>query len=389
MSIDLSKIAQFGIKAETTPGVMATLSESNYGLEFDPDELTVDGQAEKFEVNVASETLDSQASINGKNKGNITISGMLKASGALNTEAKVVNLLRASRCVSSSVYAYSVSSAVGTVQPIVDIVTGGTSGATGRVVYYSGTTLMLADVSGTFVSGEALNASVSGWACTTTSATFSQSGLLLVPMSTDASEVGYTATVNKDGIVYTVYGSAATTGIALTSSAVPKFTTTINGIMDADTWGTEVDPVSGVSYEDHAPEVVANASLTVDGTTMELVSSVNIDLGNTVTMVDDLNSDTWLSHAQVSARSITGSIAMLRGEILRNYGLYQKFIAGTLSTLKYTIGTGAGNLIDIIVPNIQRTGVSESDSNGNIMVTQNFTARSIDKKDNALGIWFH
>lgn len=384
MAYKVSRKKQFGIKLESVNGTAETLTTSNYGLQLS--EISAANNIEMYDNNVFKGSIDQSASRTGKGNAVVTIGGEFKNSGTLNTAPKVGTLLESARYLKSTVYGYAFSVASGTSTRGADIITGGTSGATGRFVKIEGSKIYLADISGTFTVGETVTDSVGTWTATLGAKDGTATGFYYRGDSSASSEKCATIHVNEDGILKPLYGAMCNFGLDVTTDGFAKFVGSITGVMNKTNWGTAVAMIdeSTITWESTEPPVVVNASLTIGSYSPIAVSRVNIDTGNTVTLIEDLNSDSWYRHADVVSRGVAGTIELLTVSP-SDHSFYADFIAGTTAALNFTIGSGAGKQIEVILPYIQYTGLVDADKEGFLSTALTFKGTGT---DNAIGIWF-
>lgn len=384
MTFKVSRKKQFAIKLESTNGTKATIGTSDYGLQLNT--MSIAPNVEMFDNNVFKGSIDQSESRTGKCSASCSIGGELKNSGTLNTSPKIDPVLKASRMVQSVVYGYAFTSASGSSTRLADIITGGTSGATGRFVKIEGSKIYLADISGTFTVGETLTDSLGNWTATAGAKDGTATGFLYRVSSISASEVCATIFGNEDGIGKSIYGSAGNFALDLGTDGYAKFTATLNGIMDKSAFGTAVAMLddASITWESNSPAVVNSASLTIGNYSPVGVGRVTVDIGAQNTLIDDLNSTTWLDYASVNGRNAGGTIEVLAIDPSA-YNAYAAFIAGTKASLNFTIGTGAGTQIEVMLPYIQYTGITDGDKNGFLQNSITFKAVG---DDMSVGIWF-
>jgi hypothetical protein len=188
-------------------------------------------------------------------------------------------------------------------------------------------------------------------------------GFLYRPMSSDESQKTYTLAVNDGGLKKTVYGAACTFAMELSTDSYPKFTAQFTGIASKDDWGAPFTGLpEGIEWEEHQPAIVVNAEARIGKTFAPIASSVSLDAGNEVYLIPDLNTDAWLKYSVVTSRNATATIA-ITADIEKSADLYRKLFAGEVASMSFRIGEGEGNRIDVLLPAVQYTGVTESDDN--------------------------
>lgn len=381
MALALHRSKQFGVKLEATSGTAETLTATDFGLELT--ELSSSTGVEVLENQVFRASISGTASRIGKLTGEFSIGGEFKNSGTLNTAPKIDTILKMARMVQSTVKTLTVGTLVNQATLVrgISVITGGTSTAKGLFLKLEGSTLSYAVISGTFV---AENISSGTFTAVCSAAPATGAGFVYMPSSTVASEKTGTVKVVDGGFLKPLYGAVANLAVELTTDNYPTFTSTIQGVLDDTNWGTSTAEVTGITYETQSPLVVNAANLKVNGTVAPITNSVSFDLGNGLVMIKDLNATNWLKYGVVSTRNSTGSMTVMAIDPA-TYPIYTSFFAGDLASLEYTIGSGAGKAIEIIMPQIQYQDISESDVDG-------FLAQTINMKfvgnDNEILIWF-
>jgi hypothetical protein len=188
-------------------------------------------------------------------------------------------------------------------------------------------------------------------------------GFLYRPMSNGESQKTYTVEVNDGGLKKSIYGAACTFAMELSTDSYPSFTAEFTGVAGKDDWGTPFAGLpEGIEWEDHQPAIVVNGSVRIGKDYAPITSSVSVDAGNEVYLVPDLNSPTWLRHSIVTARNGTATVA-ITADIEQSAALYKRLFAGEVASMSFKIGEGEGNQIDMLLPAVQYTGITESDDN--------------------------
>lgn len=371
---------QIGIKTESVNGTPETLDVTNYGLECT--DITASSAIENIEKNVFRASISSSPNRIGKITATAEIGGELKNSGTINIDPKIADVLISSRMVPTVVNSLSMSSVSGSFVRGSTVITGATSNAKGVIMGVEAGKVYYTYTSGTFVNETISGAG--GFLGAVSGVDVPAVGKVYRPSSTEASEKTVTMSILDGGLKKDMYGCASTFTMELSTESYPKYTASYTGIADPATWGTKGTAVAGVVYESHNPPIVTNAVLRIGSTYAPVTSMVSIDLGNTVTMIDNLNSDTWLEYAVVTQRNATGSITIL-ANLDESGDLYSKLFAGDTASLEFQIGDGAGNQIDVLCPAIQYTGISEADDEGFLGQTLELKVTGI---DNELQLWF-
>lgn len=381
--ISLYRDKQFGVKIEATPGTKETLAVGDYGLELS--ELSSTTGVEAIDNPVFKGSLSSSASRIGKRTAGFQLGGELKNSGVLNTKPKIDTLLQMARMVPTAVKSMTVTAPTGTVSRGVTVITGGTSGAKGIVIKVEGTKVYFIPISGTFAAADALTSSPAGFTGTVAGAVdVTAAGWVYNPSTTIASEKCGTIYVADGGIAKSAYGCVASFSMELSVDSFPKFQSTITGVLDAATWGTTATKQSDIVYESQIVPVVNAASLKINGTVVPIASKVTMDLGNELYVIPDLNQPNWLKYGVITGRKAASSMSVLALDPAV-YNVYSALFAGGTAAMEFTMGTGAGNIIEIFAPAAQYTGISDADTNG--FLGQELSLKLVGE-DSELWLWF-
>lgn len=376
--MNLYRDKQFGIKIETTNGVQETLAVGDYGLSLT--ELSGVSAVEAIDANTFRGSISASASRIGPMTATFELAGELKNSGVLNTLPKIDTILTISRFARDQVKKITISGVTGTVTKLASVITGGTSTATGLVVSLESTTLYYIPLSGTIADAETITAT--GGFSATVASTPVNHGYIYRPSSSIASEKTATINLYDGGYMKNAYGAAGTFTMSLSTESYPQWTSSITAVLKPEEWGIEGVKVDNIVYEDHLPQIVNSANMIIGDSYTPITSTIECDLGNTVVMIRDLNSPTWLKYAVVTQRSATATISCLAEP---DSDVYEKLFAGQTAQLTFTIGANDGDRIDIIAPAIQYTGITESDQDS-------FLAQQLACKlcgdDKELSIWF-
>ncbi|KKN46987.1 hypothetical protein LCGC14_0667270 [marine sediment metagenome] len=120
--------------------------------------------------------------------------------------------------------------------------------------------------------------------------------------------------------------------------------------------------LSGISFESTVPPKFQNASLLMHSYAA-IISALEFDMANTVSLRDDSNSSGGLLSAVIVERNPVGTFdpeAVLNA----THDFMAKLIAGTLAAFTETIGSEAGNYFVITAPKVQYIKIDEGDRNG-------------------------
>jgi len=383
MELALYKNRSLGLAPESENGVAVPVDASGYGLELT--EITAATEPELIEKTVFKASISAGPSRVGKVSASVSVAGELKNSGKPGVVPKVDSILQAARFGRENVLKMTISNAHELDSLIAgkSIISSDTGNAKGLVVgfednyiYYvlKGTASFSV---GGVVESDAFSAEVA--------VVNGIGGFLYRPMSDGDSQKTYTIAVNDGGLKKNIYGAACTFTMELSTESYPSFSAQFTGIASKEDWGTPFGELpDGIEWESHQPEMVVNGNVRIGKDYAPITSSVSVDSGNEVFLISDLNSDSWYRFSVVTARNATATVA-ITADIEQSAALYQKLFAGEVASMSFKIGTGAGNQIDLLLPAVQYTGITESDSNS--MLGQEISLK-LTGDDCEIMLWF-
>jgi len=361
MNLALYNKRSMGLALESENGVPASIGANGYGLEFT--EISAATEPELIEKTVFKASISAGPSRVGKVPASVSVSGELKNSGAAGTVPKIDSILQAARFGREDALKMTVLNATGWDSLVLGKSIIAAASAKGLIVgieedesaiFY----VLRSDED--FSNGDA--AESGEFSCDVETAG-EAAGFLYRPMSDGESQKTYTLDVNDGGLKKSIYGAACTFTMELSTESYPSFSAQFTGAASKEDWGAPFAGLpDGIEWEAHQPGIVANARVRIGNDYAPITSSVSIDAGNEVYLIPDLNSDSWLKFSVVTARSATASVA-ITADIERSAALYQKLFAGEIASMSFKISESAGNRIDVLLPAVQYTGITESDDN--------------------------
>ncbi|NDV19999.1 hypothetical protein GO013_11255 [Pseudodesulfovibrio sp. JC047] len=262
-----------------------------------------------------------------------------------------------------------------------EIVTGGTSDATGVLVANVGGGLLLEPLTGDFASGETLTGGTSG--ATSNSTVVPVSGFQYMPTSVKDEMKSMTAVRYHDGHKFTVSGARTTFSLNLPTSEKPTIEFSVSG-----RWNDPVQQVNPTPtlLETNAPLVV-NMGLKVGSHAPFGVNSISLDMANTVSKAPDLNAPDGLRAFNITGRKPAGSFDP-ESEALNDYNPWQAWMDGALAELSFLLGSVPGNRIYVCMPKVQRTSVAYGDREGTVIYNESFELKRDDAGDDELRMVF-
>jgi hypothetical protein len=112
-----------------------------------------------------------------------------------------------------------------------------------------------------------------------------------------------------------------------------------------------------------APPIVQSISLVVGSYSPIAVNKLDFDFGVENSMLSDVNSPNAVYGFVVTSRKPTVTLNPLV-DTLANHDAIAAMIAGTEYAISATIGTAAGNKVEVSFPQVQYTEVSQEERNG-------------------------
>ncbi len=387
MSYALFGNKQIGLKQETQSGVQETeLGPECYGLQVT--EITAAAEPEVIEQETFKGSLSASPARIGKIPASASLAGELKNSGEAGKLPKIDAILQAARFARRDVFCVDLSNETGLDKLIngKTVIKNAAGNAKGLVVGIDTENhkLYYAAISGTFAV-EGISSIDSQFTAQINSA-LTAAGYLYNPSSGENSEGTYTLSISDGGLKKEIYGAACTLTMETSASGYPSWTATFTGIANKNTWGSKAGATpEGIEQENHLPAIVVESNIKIGADYAPITQSIQIDLGNEVTLIEDQNSPTWFRHALVVKRTGTATVNLSVADLEQSGGLYQKLFMGEIAAMSFKIGEGTGNQIDVLLPAVQYTGISESDNNS--LLAQALTLKLTGEDDEIL-LWF-
>jgi len=240
-----------------------------------------------------------------------------------------------------------------------EIITGGTSAATGRVVVNTAdgaSAIMFVSISGTFQSSETITGGTSSASATTFSApaTIGNEFKLISENIPSLTQGSY-----EDGVRKLLKGSRGKVKIGF-KSGEPVF-------MDFEFQGVEAGItdtafLSNVTYETTKPPAFLSALFSVDAYSAK-IGEMDIDVGNTLAVRDDVNDQRGILSFAITGREVTGAF---NPEMVScaAHDFHSKWFLGAEMVVDFTIGSVAGNKFRFYIPKAQYTKVEDEDRDG-------------------------
>lgn len=240
-----------------------------------------------------------------------------------------------------------------------ETITGGTSGATGRVVCntHSGDPVIYYEpLTGTFVDDEGLTGSASGAMCTTGSPP-SDAGFEIKPVSSGVPTL--TMGLYEDGVRKLIKGCRGTVklGFKIGEPAVVGFS-----FMGVEAGVSDLALLSGVTFEETVPPVLLGAKMSCDSVSLN-IGELEIDVANNLAAKDKIDDAKGILSYMITGRDMKGSFNPEMVAV-SEHDFFGKWFANTPMELNLEYGSVAGNKFRIHAPKIVYNKIDDGDRDG-------------------------
>lgn len=168
-----------------------------------------------------------------------------------------------------------------------------------------------------------------------------------------------TAYVYKDGILYKMHGCRGSMSFDLPAGGRPMGRCSLQGFPVPI---TDVSMPSSPTLQGTVPPVVKGAAFSIGGYSA-VISSLGIDMQNRVEVGDDVNAADGYSEVRIVERN---PLATMNPEavLVATHNFWSKWTTGAAEALTVTLGSAAGNIIDIDAPKCVRRELNETERAG-------------------------
>lgn len=163
--------------------------------------------------------------------------------------------------------------------------------------------------------------------------------------------------VYEDGLLKQLHGAMGTFKIAGEDGKPLRFDFEFTGVYTSTTDVALISP----TYPSRVPPAFLGATLTI-GSYTPVVSKLDIDLGNNVSLRQDVTNAAGYASAAIGARKVSGSCDP-EAVLVASYDAYGTWLGGTTAALTVSVGS-SGDAINITAPALQLTSVNEGDRDG-------------------------
>ncbi|OED38496.1 hypothetical protein AB834_00860 [PVC group bacterium (ex Bugula neritina AB1)] len=157
-----------------------------------------------------------------------------------------------------------------------------------------------------------------------------------------------------------VTGCRGTFTMDFSASEIAKVSFDFKGLYNEP---TDVTTPSTPNFGTIKPPIVENSAFTFNSNTSLIVQQLSLDLGNGVVMSDDINANAGIGQIFINSRSMSGNF---NPEVVSvsAYNWYTDWESATSRSLSLGIGSVAGNIVDISVPEVTVTSLSSGERDG-------------------------
>ncbi len=355
----LRRLRQVAAKIEVAEGTAEALAAADAKiLPFDP---KLDFDPQRTAQNPSGSSFSKRGEVTGKIPGTHTLGIQLRGSGTATTSPEWAKYLRACGFSESSLYSINIGAITSGPFQHGETITGGTSGAQGRVVIktLTGTSLIYFIPVGTltFQSGEVITGGTSG-ATATTSSTPTARGKEYKLISVLSSIPSLTQQLIADGMKKVIKGARGNIAFNFKTGEPVMMNYTFNGVKESIAAASFLTIV----YETTKPPAFVSAALTVEDYAAK-ISEMSIDVGNKLSPDEDANAALGIKSFIISDRDPAGSFdpAMV---VPATNDFYTHWLSDAEKILDFTIGSITGNKFRFYLPKIQYKKVADEEREG-------------------------
>lgn len=343
----LVRRSEIAAKVEGTEGTAESLASADADLAIiNPNYAPA---IEHVEREVVRQWLSRLAAVTGKQFGALTFGVELKGSGAVATVPSWDAILRACKFQRSTVQRINIGTVTSGPFTPGETVTGGTSGATGRVVgqvLNGASSLPYVVLSGVFVSGEVITGGTSGASASSTSTPSASQGFVWEPLSTGDPSV--TIAHYHDGLKKLLVGARSTLALEMVNGGIAQMQFAFQGIYG----GFSDVALLGPTYETTIPEAFLAANLVLQDAFSPHFTTLSVDCGNDVQIRESANTATGGISAKIVDRNVMANIDPEQ-ELVADHDFMGKVLSGATGHVHCEIGSTIGTRIIIAMPRVQ------------------------------------
>lgn len=362
-----SEVRQIAAKVEAVEGTLETLAAADAALQaYD---VKVAPAPSFFERNPLRDSISALASIPGIRPGKLTCRAEIRGSGAVGTAPEIGKYIRACGFGENVLQSIAIGAITG--GPFVhgETITGGTSGATGRVIFDTvngAAVLRYIDIAGgPFQTLEVITGGTSS-ATATSSGAPAAAGFEYHPVKGSDSPSLSMASY-EDGVKKTLRGCRGNMKLTHKIGEPAFIEFEFEGAMVSV---ADAAMLSGITYESTEPPTFLNALLSLDAFS-PVISELDFDVQNTRKVRGDANTAEGVLSTLITKRKVVGSFNPEMDSVA-NHDFFGKWFAGTKGRFDASLGDTAGNRFRYWAPTFQYANLEDQDDEGLARLTAPF-----------------
>ena len=349
---------QLAAKIEAVEGTAETLLAADAGIlvNFSP-KASYDPQM--YQRDPVRASLTKMGKLAGKRSAGMDFSIELKGSGSITVEPEWMRLIKACGFASNALKKISIGAITSGPYQHGEVITGQTSGATGRVVIKTSngtTTLYFVALSGTFETGEVITGGTSG-ATATASTDPVSAGFEIKPIS--SSVVSLTMGLFEDGIRKVLKGCRGTVKFNFKIGEPATLDFSFKGV---ESGVADAPMLTGVSFDETVPPVLLNAVMSCDGVSLN-IGEMEVDVANTLASKDKIDDAKGILSFMITGRDMQGSFNPEMVPVA-THDFFSKWFSNTPMIVDLAYGEAEGNKFRFYAPGIIYNKVDDGDRDG-------------------------
>jgi len=349
---------QLAAKIEAVEGTAETLLAADAGIlvNFSP-KASYDPQM--YQRDPVRASLTKMGKLAGKRSAGMDFSIELKGSGSITVEPEWMRLIKACGFASNALKKISIGAITSGPYQHGEVITGQTSGATGRVVIKTSngtTTLYFVALSGTFETGEVITGGTSG-ATATASTDPVSAGFEIKPIS--SSVVSLTMGLFEDGIRKVLKGCRGTVKFNFKIGEPATLDFSFKGV---ESGVADAPMLTGVSFDETVPPVLLNAVMSCDGVSLN-IGEMEVDVANTLASKDKIDDAKGILSFMITGRDMQGSFNPEMVPVA-THDFFSKWFSNTPMVVDLAYGEADGNKFRFYAPGIIYNKVDDGDRDG-------------------------
>jgi len=340
---------QLAAKIEAVEGTAETLLAADAGIlvNFSP-KASYDPQM--YQRDPVRASLTKMGKLAGKRSAGMDFSIELKGSGSITVEPEWMRLIKACGFASNALKKISIGAITSGPYQHGEVITGQTSGATGRVVIKTSngtTTLYFVALSGTFETGEVITGGTSG-ATATASTDPVSAGFEIKPIS--SSVVSLTMGLFEDGIRKVLKGCRGTVKFNFKIGEPATLDFSFKGV---ESGVADAPMLTGVSFDETVPPVLLNAVMSCDGVSLN-IGEMEVDVANTLASKDKIDDAKGILSFMINPEMVP----------VATHDFFSKWFSNTPMVVDLAYGEADGNKFRFYAPGIIYNKVDDGDRDG-------------------------